>query len=94
MRRYNSNVYIPGTRQFIQQKKFMCGIIALEDLLLFSSLRFWKMLVEGLVLMGGAELGKYLLNKGMEVGEGAVKDYLQGFFVEVQGDLGRREGGI
>jgi NACHT domain/HEAT repeats len=62
-------------------------MIALEDLLLFSLLRFWKMLVEGLLLMGGAELGKYLLNKGMEVGEGAVKDYLQGFFKGKLGDV-------
>jgi HEAT repeat protein len=80
LRRYNSILYIQGTRQFIQQKKFMCGIIALEDLLLFSSLRFWKMLVEGLVLMSGAEIGKYLLKGATEVGGGATKDYLKGFF--------------
>jgi HEAT repeat protein len=38
------------------------------------------MLVEGLVLMTGAEVGKLLLKSATEVGGGAIKDYLKGFF--------------
>jgi hypothetical protein len=38
------------------------------------------MLLEGLVLMTGAEVGKLLLKSATEVGGGAIKDYLKGFF--------------
>jgi HEAT repeat protein len=38
------------------------------------------MLLEGLVLMTGAEVGKHLLKSATEVGGGAVKEYLKGFF--------------
>jgi HEAT repeats/NACHT domain len=45
------------------------------------------MLLEGLVLMTGAEVGKHLLKSATEVGGGATKEYLKGFFKGKLGDI-------
>jgi HEAT repeats/NACHT domain len=45
------------------------------------------MLVESLLVMGGAELGKQLLKNATEVGGGALKEYLKGFFKGKIGDI-------
>jgi hypothetical protein len=45
------------------------------------------MLLEGLVLMTGAEVGKHLLKSATEVGGGAIKEYLKGFFKGKLGDI-------
>jgi hypothetical protein len=45
------------------------------------------MLVESLIAMGGAKLGEHLLKNATDVGQGAIKDYLQGFFKGKLGDV-------
>jgi GTPase SAR1 family protein len=45
------------------------------------------MVVETLMAMGGAKLGEQLLNNVMDVGGGALKEYLKGFFKDKLGDI-------